>query len=137
MSKPRVIKSFINICSITFKTFDYEVSMSTSKSNLWNFTAFSARNPKRYLIMCAPELAHAKTLIKLALNKVPNNHRLVVVTSTLTDIDIEFSLQSNYTLVSIQELKDYGDEMLTIREKENEPSANSFVDQVISKDDSL
>ena len=138
MTKPRVLKSFINICSVTFKAFDYQVNPNKNQANLWNFTAFSSRSPKRYLVMSAPELANAKTLIKLALGKVPDGHRLVVVTSSLTDTDIEAAQKANYTILTIQELKDYGEEMLKAREQElAAPTTNSFVDQVISKDSSL
>lgn len=139
MAKQRVLKTFINVCTVTFKAFEYDVALNKNQTNLWHFTAQSKSNETTYLVMCAPELSQAKTLIKLTLNKVKEKQRLVVVTSTLTSVDIQAAQEQRYTIVTIQELKDYGDEMLKAREREAliDDKGVSFVDRVISHDNKL
>lgn len=146
MNQVALTKNFINICSVTFKAFDYNISMSKSKSTLWHFTATRKEgNPKHYAVMCAPNLTKSKALIKVACSKAVDQ-RLVVVTSNYSDDDLEKARKEDYCLVSIVELKKYGDEMLSIRERESEIAGNSdkpgvdissFVDKVIKADSKL
>ena len=147
MNQVALTKNFINICSVTFKAFDYSVSMSKNKTTLWHFIATSSKdkNLKQYAVMCAPNLTKSKALIKVARGKTIDQ-RLVVVTSNYSDDDLEKSRKEDYCLVSIVELKKYGDEMLSIRERESEIVSNSdeasantssFVDKVIKTDSEL
>jgi len=120
MTKAALTNNFINICSMTFKTFDFDVSVSQNKSTLWHFIASSTREKsKHYAVMCAPDMESSNSLIKVALSKI-SNQRLVVVTNSYTDEDLEKARVQDYCLVSIVELKKYGDEMLKIREHESE-----------------
>jgi hypothetical protein len=134
--KPTVVKNFVNICSITFKAFDFEVVMNASKSTLWNFTTYYPERDKKYAVMCVPDILKAKALIKIAIKKVPAGQRLVIVTSGYTDEDLEIARSNDYCLVSLPELKKYGDDMLVAREHESQikGTSESFVDQVINKD---
>ena len=135
-NKPTVIKNFVNICSITFKAFDFEVVMNESKSTLWNFTTYYPGRDRKYAVMCAPDIGKTKALLKIALKKLSNDQKLVIVTSHYTDEDLEAARSSNYCLLSLAELKKYGDEMLVAREYESQikKGSASFVDQVIQKD---
>lgn len=134
--KPTVVKNFVNICSITFKAFDFEVVMSSSKSTLWNFTTYYPGRDKKYVVMCAPDLNKTKALVKIALKKLSDEQKLVIVTTSYNDNDLENARSNDYCLISLPELKKYGDEMLLARERESQikPTSESFVDQVIRKD---
>lgn len=114
----KLVKKFVTACTLTFKAFDHEVTLSEGKSTLWNFTTVSKRNQKNYAVYCAPDLKVAKNLIKIALKKVPSDHRLVVVTKGFGDEDLDTANEEGYCLVSIETLNQFGAEMLEIREKE-------------------
>lgn len=133
--KPTVVKNFVNICSITFKAFDFEVIMNASKSTLWNFTTYYPGRDQKYAVMCAPDLSKTKALVKIAIKKLAPNQRLVIVTTSYDDNDLENARSNDYCLISLPELKKYGDEMLLARERESQikPTSESFVDQVIKK----
>lgn len=136
------IRTFITKCTLTFKAFDFDVTMSESKSTLWNFITFNPNNQKRYCVFCAPSVGKVKGLIKVALKKLPPEHRLVVVVKEHTDQEVEEADIQGYCLISLQTLEWYGQEMLDIREKESqakkasldEESPSDFIDQVIHRD---
>lgn len=116
--------------------------MSESKSTLWNFITFNPNNSKRYAVFCAPSVAKVKGLIKVALKKIPKDHRLVVVVQSHSDEEVEEAASQDFCLVSLATLDEYGQEMLEIRDKEAqqkssgqpEESATDFIDQVIHRD---
>lgn len=142
------LRKFITTCTLTFKAFDFDVTMSESKSTLWNFTTFNPNNQKSYAVFCAQALGKVKGLIKVAMKKLPKNHRLVVVVQNHSDDELEEAALLDYCLVSLGTLHEYGQEMLDIREKEasdikgkqekvdpldyEDPA--DFIDKVIHKD---
>ncbi len=90
--------------------FDHEVIISKNKANLWHFTA--KRNEKKYLVYCAPNLSKVKSIIKIALKKVPADSKLVVICNAFTADEKALADDSNYALVDMSTLKKYGMEML-------------------------
>jgi hypothetical protein len=90
--------------------FEHEVIISKNKANLWHFTA--KREDKKYLVYCAPQLSKVKSIIKIALKKVPQGSRLIVVCNTYTNEEEQAAINSNYSLIDIHTLQKYGTEML-------------------------
>ena len=80
--------------------------------------AINKRKGKTYAVYCAPKLASAKALIKVALKKLPEGARLVVVTADHSDKEYEQAEKDGYTLITLQQLTKYGTEMLEIRQRE-------------------
>ncbi|MCR9204043.1 MAG: hypothetical protein NXH75_05675 [Halobacteriovoraceae bacterium] len=135
------LRTFITKCTLTFKAFDFDVTMSESKSTLWNFITFNPNNQKRYCVFCAPSVKKVKGLIKVALKKVPKDHRLVVVVKGHTEEEVEEADAQGFSLLSLGTLDWYGKEMLEIRDKESQEESSSddespsdFIDQVIHRD---
>lgn len=145
-------RKFVTKCTLTFKAFDFDVTMSERKSTLWNFIAFNPNNQKRYAVFCTSKVTKVKGLIKVALKKLPADHRLVVVVEGHTDDEVAQSDEQGFCLVSLSTLVEYGQEMLEIRgrsdgEKKDDGSdaeveaelskiqePADFVDKVIHKD---
>ena len=153
----QLVRQFVTACTLTFKNFEFDVTMSEGKATLWNFTAKSRRNEKHYAIYCAPSLKKVKNLIKIAMKKLPQDHRLVVVCKEHSDEDLDKANEQNYCLLTMDILAKYGQEMIDIREREAmaaqgektdedlldesgptivtiEEDRDSMVDQVIQKD---
>lgn len=97
--------------------FEHEVVISKNKANLWHFTA--KRKDKKYLVYCAPNLSKVKSIIKIALKKVPADSKLVVICNTYTDEEKNLADNSNYSLVDIHTLKKYGTEMLDAKTEDS------------------
>jgi hypothetical protein len=136
-----------------FKIFDYQVTMTESKSSLWSFLTFSPKSNKKYAVFCTPTVSKVSGLIKVALKKLPNEHRLVVVTVKHTKEELKTAEEQDYCLVSYKTLNEYGEQMLELKngeipstkptlglvresnENENEEdSPSNFIDKVITKD---
>ncbi len=114
------LKRFISVSSMTFKAFDHNVIMSSSRKILWHFTSQSERTNKKYAVFCVPNLTQAGSLISAALNQASNdNLRLVVVSINVNEIDIEISHERNYCVVSLKELQKFGEDMLRARARES------------------
>lgn len=113
----KILEKYISSCSITFKAFDHEVIMNKSKTTLWHFSSFSRRQNKKYMVYCTPDIKKARSLIKVALRKLPPESRLVVVCSQFTQSDQQDALEHDYCLITIEVLKKYGAEMLEISAK--------------------
>lgn len=114
-----LVKKFVTSCTLTFKAFDHEVVMSQNQSTMWNFMAINKRKGKAYAVYCAPKLGSAKALVKVAMKKLPEGARLVVVTSEHNDADRQQAEQEGYTLITLELLTKYGTEMLEVRGREN------------------
>lgn len=144
-------RKFVTKCTLTFKAFDFDVTMSEGKSTLWNFIAFNPNNQKRYAVFCTSKVSKVKGLIKVALKKLPQDHRLVVVVEDHNEEEVKQADEQGFCLVGLGTLDEYGQEMLEIRgmspkakddgsdseverelNKIQEPS--DFVDKVIHKD---
>jgi len=147
------LRKFITTCTLTFKAFDFDVTMSEGKSSLWNFTTSNSSNDKKYAVFCTSKVSKVRGLIKVAIKKLPKDHRLVVITESHTPEELEQANEQNFCLVSLETLNKYGQEMLDIREKEsingaagdltdkeireeleNTPDPSDFIDKVINKD---
>ena len=66
------------------------------------------------MVYCAPNLAKVKSLIKVALKKLPKGTRLVVVCKEYSDDDYSDALEMGYCLVTMGTLRQYGSQMLEI-----------------------
>jgi hypothetical protein len=127
-------RKFITTCTLTFKAFDFDVTMSESKSTLWNFVAFNPNNQKRYAVFCTPAVSKVKGLIKVALKKLPAEHRLVVVAETHSQEEQDAADQLGYCLVSLNTLNEYGQEMLEIRENETAQGGSETTNPEVEKE---
>ena len=96
--------------------FEHDVIISKNKANLWHFTA--KRDEKKYLVYCAPHLSKVKSIIKIALKKVPQGSRLVVICNTFTGEEEELANDLDYCLIDIHTLQKYGTDMLEARSSE-------------------
>lgn len=110
-------KKFINLCTITFKTFNHKVTPISSRQTLWDFTSISSSD-RQYAVCCIPRLKSSKGLITIALKKVPSDTRLVVVTNNFDEKDFEESLAKNYCLTTLASMKDFNDRMMEARMNE-------------------
>lgn len=113
----KMIEKYVSSCSITFKAFDHDVIMNKSKTTLWHFSSFSRRQNKKYMVFCTPDLNKTRSLIKVAMKKLPKDSRLVVVCGQYTQSDQLDALEQDYCLVTIDVLKKYGTQMLEISSK--------------------
>jgi hypothetical protein len=95
--------------------FNHEVIISKNKANLWHFTA--KNDDKKYLVYCAPQLSKVKSIIKIALKKVPKGARLVVICNTYTPEEEQTASDLEYALMDIHTLQKYGTEMLEAKSK--------------------
>lgn len=111
---PKMLQKYINSCTLTFKAFDHEVNISRNKANLWHFTSVSHRQEKKYMVYCAPNLQKVKSLIKIAMKKLPKGTRLVVVCKDYSEEDLVESQEMGYCLVTIGTLRQFGSKMLEI-----------------------
>lgn len=116
MTSKRQIEKYITTCTTTFKMFDHEVIISKNKANLWHFTA--KNGDKKYLVYCAPQLSKVKSIIKIALKKVPQGSRLVVICNTYTSEEEQAATDLEYALMDIHTLQKYGTEMLEAKSSE-------------------
>lgn len=114
-----VLQKFITTCTLTFKAFQHDVTMSKGKANLWNFVTKDSKNNRLYCIYCAPDIKKVKSLIKIAIKKLPKDHRLVVVCTKYEDVDQTKANETGYTIVTLEEINRFGQEMLEIREAES------------------
>jgi len=110
VTSKKAIEKYITTCTTTFKMYDHEVTISKNKANLWHFSA--KRDENKYLVYCAPQLSKVKSIIKIALKKVPEDSRLVVICNAYTGEELEQAENLNYTLVDIATLQKYGTAML-------------------------
>ena len=85
-SRKQLVEEFVNSCTLVFKSFEYDVVISKNKSNLWHYTA--TKKEKKYVVYCAPEIKKVKGLLKVAVNKIPKEHKLVVICNDLSLIHI-------------------------------------------------
>ncbi|MBK26993.1 MAG: hypothetical protein CME70_23520 [Halobacteriovorax sp.] len=113
-----ILKKFVTTCTVTFKAFDYRCELAKSSATIWNFVATNNSGEKVYAVYCAPRLDKSKSLIKLARKKIKGNMRLVVVTQTHNEEELEISREDGYALVTLESLNKYGEEMIEIRAKE-------------------
>ena len=155
-------RTFIIKCSMCFKMFDFPVMMTESKSSLWNFVTTNPRTEKKYAVFCTPNVGKVKGLIKVALKKLPKNHRLVVVAHKHGDAEMKLAEDQDFCLVDLETLNDFSQRMLEIKnqelnddsdekdplsnlldhtgmadkvvEEEEASSPHDFLDKVISKD---
>jgi hypothetical protein len=114
----KAIDTFVTSCTLTFKTFEYEVITSKNKANLWHFTATSTGGDKKYAVYCAPDLIKVKSLIKIALKKIPAGTRLIVICMAHSNEEQEAASNDGYTLIGIGTLKKYGNDMLEVLARE-------------------
>jgi hypothetical protein len=133
------LKKFITSCTLTFKAFEHEVSMTPSKEVVWSFTTKHRRTGKKYCILCSPELSKSKSMLKIAITKVPPGSRLVIVSCEYTETDYQESIERDYCLTTLKILNKFGQEMLEIKEKEARASSfleddSDVIDDAIKKD---
>ena len=117
-SRKQLVEEFVNSCTLVFKSFEYDVVISKNKSNLWHYTA--AKKDKKYVVYCAPEIKKVKGLLKVAINKVPAEHRLVVICNDYDDADENFSTDLDFKIVTLKKIKKYGEDLLDAKVRESQ-----------------
>lgn len=121
MNKPKnrkqVIEEFVNSCTLVFKSFEYDVVISKNKANLWHFSANKLEN--NYVIYCAPEIKKVRGILKVAMKKIPDQHRLVVISSEYSASDEAFAEELEFTLITLKKIKRYGEDLLQARLRED------------------
>ena len=117
-SRKQLVQEFVNSCTLVFKSFEYDVVISKNKSNLWHYTA--AKQDKKYVVYCAPEIKKVKGLLKVAINKIPKDHRLVVICNQIDASDEEFAEGFDFTLVTLEKIKNYGEALLEAQIRESD-----------------
>ncbi len=116
-NRKQLIEEFVNSCTLVFKSFEYDVVVSKNKANLWHFSA--GKSQKSYVIYCAPEIKKVRGILKVAMKKIPDGHRLVVICHEYTDSDEGFADELEFTLVTLTKIKKYGEELLEARMRES------------------
>lgn len=107
----KILRKFINACSLTFKSYEHEVVISKNKANLWHFST-TMNNGKKFMVYCAPQLGKVKSIIKIALKKIPPNSRLVVVCESYSESDRSIADEQGFCLIDIETLQKYGTDMI-------------------------
>lgn len=125
MDKKEIMKKFIASCTITFKAFEYSCDLAKSSASIWNFVATNQSGEKVYAVYCAPKLDKAHSLIRLAKKKLKPNMKLVVVTESHTEEELENSRGEGYALVSLGVLNKFGEEMIHVRAREAEQATQT------------
>ncbi|MCP4913097.1 MAG: hypothetical protein GY909_08255 [Oligoflexia bacterium] len=120
-------KKLISSCTLTFKAFDHDVVMSPGKTTIWDFVTTDKRTGKKYCVYCALKMDRAKNLIKIALKKLPKDHRFVVITPQFSEQDEQAAEAGGYCITSVSVLNKFGQEMLEIKNAEsaNDSRSNS------------
>lgn len=116
-------KKLISTCTLTFKAFDHDVVMSPGKTTIWDFITTDKRTGKKYCVYCALKMDRAKNLIKIALKKLPKDHRFVVITPEFSDKDEKAATEAGYCITSVNVLNKFGQEMLDIKNSEDQEPA--------------
>lgn len=111
-------KKLISTCTLTFKAFDHDVVMSPGKTTIWDFVTTDKRTGKKYCVYCALKMDRAKNLIKIALKKLPKDHRFVVITPEFSEKDEKAAEEGRYCITSVNVLNKFGQEMLEIKSSE-------------------
>lgn len=112
-------KKLISTCTLTFKAFDHDVVMSPGKTTIWDFITTDKRTGKKYCVYCALKMDRAKNLIKIALKKLPKDHRFVVITPQFSEKDEKAAEEGGYCITSVNVLNKFGQEMLDIKNSES------------------
>ncbi|AYF44781.1 MULTISPECIES: hypothetical protein [Halobacteriovorax] len=111
----KIIRGFITQCTLVFKSYDYNVVESKNKQNLWHFSV--TKDDKKYVVYCTNSLEKVQGIIKIALKKLPEGTRLVVICNDFTDEDRSKAEASQYTITSLGTIKQYGVEMLDAKQR--------------------
>ena len=111
----KIIKGFITQCTLVFKSFDYNVVESKNKQNLWHFSV--TKDEKKYVVYCTNSLDKVQGIIKIALKKIPEGTRLVVICNDFTDEDRTKAEANKYTITSLGTIKQYGVDMLDAKQR--------------------
>jgi hypothetical protein len=112
------LEQFINSCTLTFKAFDFDVHVTKSKANLWHFISSNPRSQRKYQVYCTADISKVRSLVQIAMRKIPKGSRLVVITNEFTPEDSALADEYGYTLVRHIDLKKYGAEMLEAKARE-------------------
>lgn len=111
------VKKYLSVSSLTFKAFGYELALTPGKGTVWHFRATNPSRTKHYVILLAPKINQSKMLIKIGLKKLPDEHRLVVVTSDYTTEEYTEAENQGYTITTIDTLDSFAKEMIQIQSR--------------------
>ena len=133
------VKKYLSISSLTFKAFGYDLALTPGRGTVWHFRATNPSKTKQYVILLAPKVNQSKMLIKIGLKKLPENHRLVVVTSGFSDEELLEANNQGYTITTIAKIDSFAKEMLGIRSRASKQlsSGTDTVDGIIEESQSL
>ncbi len=112
----KIIKGFITQCTMVFKSYEYHVEESKNKANLWHFSV--AKDDKKYVVYCTNSLSKVQGIIKIALKKLPQGTKLVVICDEFSPEDQTKAQSSDYTITKLDTIKRYGIDMLEAKQRE-------------------
>lgn len=115
-AKKQKVDQLITSCSMVFKSYLYEVVISKNKANLWHFTA--SKKDKKFVVYCTPDITKVRGIIKVALKKIPGDSKLVVICSGYENEDLKQATEFNYTLITLETIKQYGADMIDARTRD-------------------
>lgn len=118
MNDKQIKQEFINTCTTTFEAFDYSCTIPKALGTLWELVATKFNGEKSYAIVCAPRVDSVRNNIRIAQKKLDSDTRLVVVTEDPSQEEVDASLENNYSLISVHEIKRFGLEIVDIRERD-------------------
>lgn len=111
----KIIKGFITQCTMVFKSYEYHVEESKNKANLWHFSV--SKEDKKYVVYCTNSLDKVQGIIKIALKKLPQDTKLVVICNEFSDADQEKALGQSYTITKLDTIKKYGIDLLEAKQR--------------------
>lgn len=118
MQDKKIKQELISTCTTTFEAFDYSCSIPKALGTLWELVATKFNGEKSYAIVCAPRVDAIRNNIRIAQKKLDDDTRLVVVTEELSAEEVDASLENDYSLITISEIKRFGLEMVEIKERD-------------------
>ncbi|MFG1482515.1 hypothetical protein ABMA79_10915 [Halobacteriovorax sp. HFRX-2_2] len=112
----KIIKGFITQCTMVFKSYEYHVVESKNKSNLWHFSV--SKDDKKYVVYCTNSLEKVQGIIKIALKKLPEDTKLVVICDNFSPEDRTKAESNSYTITDLGTIKKYGIDLLEAKQRE-------------------
>lgn len=75
---------------------------------------------RSYAIICAPRVDEFRNQIRIAKKRLGDEARLVVVTEQHCEVEESLSIENDYSLVTLDLMKDFGLQMLEIEKRDRE-----------------
>ncbi|MFT6070721.1 MAG: hypothetical protein ACJAT2_000719 [Bacteriovoracaceae bacterium] len=113
-------KQFIDTCVTTFESFKYSCEHNKGIGSVWEMMATNFGGDRSYAIICAPRVDEFRNQIRIAKKRLGDEARLVVVTEQHCEVEESLSIENDYSLVTLDLMKDFGLQMLEIEKRDRE-----------------